>query len=57
MLLSVLNYCGMAVFAATGALVAVLLGIPALRIKGPFLAVVTLAFAVVLDGEIRKESR
>ena len=37
---------------ATGALVAVLLGIPALRITGPFLAVVTLAFAVVLDGYV-----
>ncbi len=34
---------------ATGALVALLLGVPALRISGPFLAVVTLAFAVVLD--------
>ena len=29
-----------------------LLGIPALRIKGPFLAVVTLAFAVVLDSYV-----
>ena len=37
---------------ATGAVVAVLLGVPALRIKGPFLAVVTLAFAVVLDGYV-----
>ncbi|MFV0317833.1 MAG: ATP-binding cassette domain-containing protein [Microthrixaceae bacterium] len=34
---------------AAGALVALLLGIPALRISGPFLAVVTLSFAVVLD--------
>ncbi|MCB1270368.1 MAG: ATP-binding cassette domain-containing protein, partial [Microthrixaceae bacterium] len=34
----------------TGAVVAMLLGVPALRISGPFLAVVTLAFAVVLDG-------
>jgi len=42
----------LAVATATGALVAVLLGIPALRIKGPFLAVVTLAFAVVLDGYV-----
>ncbi len=40
----------MAAATATGALVALLLGIPALRISGPFLAVVTLAFAVVLDG-------
>lgn len=37
---------------ATGALVALFLGIPALRITGPFLAVVTLAFAVVLDGYV-----
>jgi ABC-type branched-subunit amino acid transport system ATPase component/branched-subunit amino acid ABC-type transport system permease component len=37
---------------ATGALVALLLGVPALRIRGPFLAVVTLAFAVVLDGYV-----
>ena len=42
----------LAVATATGAVVAVLLGIPALRIKGPFLAVVTLAFAVVLDGYV-----
>ncbi len=42
----------LAVATATGALVAVLLGVPALRIKGPFLAVVTLAFAVVLDGYV-----
>ncbi len=35
---------------ATGALVALLLGVPALRISGPFLAVVTLAFAVVIDS-------
>ncbi|MFZ4518520.1 MAG: ATP-binding cassette domain-containing protein [Microthrixaceae bacterium] len=37
---------------AAGALVAVALGVPALRIRGPFLAVVTLAFAVVLDGYV-----
>ena len=42
----------LAVATVTGALVAVLLGVPALRIKGPFLAVVTLAFAVVLDGYV-----
>ncbi len=42
----------LAVATATGALVAVLLGVPALRIKGPFLAVVTLAFAVVLDSYV-----
>ncbi|HKY16410.1 MAG TPA: ATP-binding cassette domain-containing protein, partial [Microthrixaceae bacterium] len=35
---------------AVGAVVAFLLGLPALRIRGPFLAVVTLSFAVVLDG-------
>jgi branched-chain amino acid transport system permease protein len=35
---------------ATGALVALLLGLPALRIKGLFLAVTTLAFAVALDS-------
>jgi ABC-type branched-subunit amino acid transport system ATPase component/ABC-type branched-subunit amino acid transport system permease subunit len=42
----------LAVATVTGALVAVLLGVPALRITGPFLAVVTLAFAVVLDGYV-----
>lgn len=42
----------LAVATATGAVVAVLLGVPALRIKGPFLAVVTLSFAVVLDGYV-----
>jgi len=38
--------------AAAGAssLAALLIGFPALRIRGPFLAVVTLSFAVVLDG-------
>ncbi len=41
-----------AVAAAAGALVALVLGIPALRIKGPFLAVVTLSFAVVLDSYV-----
>ena len=33
-----------------GALAALLIGIPALRIKGLFLAVTTLAFAVTLDS-------
>jgi branched-chain amino acid transport system permease protein len=42
----------LAVAAAAGSLAALLLGIPALRIRGPFLAVVTLAFAVVLDGYV-----
>jgi len=42
----------LAVAAGAGALAALLLGIPALRIRGPFLAVVTLAFAVVLDGYV-----
>ncbi len=34
----------------TGALVAVLIGLPALRIRGLYLAVTTLAFAVALDS-------
>jgi branched-chain amino acid transport system permease protein len=34
---------------AAGALVAMLLGLPALRVRGLFLAVVTLAFAAVVD--------
>lgn len=38
--------------AAAGSVAALLLGVPALRIRGPFLAVVTLAFAVVLDGYV-----
>lgn len=42
----------LAVAAAAGSLAALMLGIPALRIRGPFLAVVTLAFAVVLDGYV-----
>lgn len=33
-----------------GAVIALVLGLPALRIRGPFLAVVTLAFAVALDS-------
>jgi branched-chain amino acid transport system permease protein len=37
---------------AAGGLVAVLLGLPALRIRGPFLAVTTLAFAVALDSYV-----
>ena len=40
----------LAVGSAAGAVAALALGLPALRIRGPFLAVVTLAFAVVLDG-------
>jgi branched-chain amino acid transport system permease protein len=35
---------------ATGAVLALVLGLPALRIKGLFLAVTTLAFAVALDS-------
>jgi branched-chain amino acid transport system permease protein len=35
-----------------GAVVALLLGLPALRIRGPFLAVTTLAFAVALDSYV-----
>jgi ABC-type branched-subunit amino acid transport system ATPase component/ABC-type branched-subunit amino acid transport system permease subunit len=42
----------LAVAAVAGSLAAMLLGVPALRIRGPFLAVVTLAFAVVLDGYV-----
>ncbi len=40
------------VSAGAAALVSLLLGFPALRISGPFLGVVTLAFAVVLDGYV-----
>ena len=36
--------------AAAGGLVALIQGFPALRISGPFLAVVTMAFAVVFDS-------
>jgi branched-chain amino acid transport system permease protein len=35
-----------------GGAVAILLGLPALRIRGPFLAVTTLAFAVALDSYV-----
>jgi len=45
-------FVAMAVAAGGTALVALLLGFPALRIRGPFLAVVTLSFAVVLDGYV-----
>lgn len=38
--------------AAVSALFALLLGVPALRIRGPFLGVVTLSFAVVFDGYV-----
>lgn len=37
---------------AAGAVAALIVGVPALKIKGPFLAIVTLSFAVVLDGYI-----
>jgi branched-chain amino acid transport system permease protein len=37
---------------AAGGGVAILLGLPALRIRGPFLAVSTLAFAVALDSYV-----
>ena len=45
-------FLSMAAASAAGALVAFLLGVPALRIRGPFLAVVTLSFAVVLDAYV-----
>jgi branched-chain amino acid transport system permease protein len=35
---------------AAGGIIALLIGLPALRIEGPFLAVTTLAFAVALDS-------
>lgn len=35
---------------ATGALIAIVVGVPALRIRGLFLAVTTLAFAIALDN-------
>jgi len=38
--------------AAAGALVAVLIGLPAFRVKGMFLAVTTLAFAVAMESYI-----
>ncbi|MBV8960935.1 MAG: ABC transporter permease [Actinobacteria bacterium] len=41
---------------AVGGMVALLLGLPALRIRGPFLAVTTLAFAVALDSHILNPS-
>jgi len=40
----------MAAAGLTGALIAMVVGVPALRIKGLFLAVTTLAFAVALDA-------
>ncbi len=49
-------FVSLAVAVATGAFVAFLLGIPALRIQGPFLAVVTLSFAVVLDSFVLNPS-
>jgi branched-chain amino acid transport system permease protein len=43
-------FLGIACSVAAGAIVAVLIGLPALRIKGLYLAVTTLAFAVALDS-------
>lgn len=43
-------FIGLLAGMATGALVAVLIGVPALRIRGFYLAVTTLAFAVALDS-------
>ncbi|MEA3055303.1 MAG: hypothetical protein QOD30_735, partial [Actinomycetota bacterium] len=40
----------MLIAGATGAVVALAVGLPALRIRGLFLAVTTLAFAIALDG-------
>lgn len=45
-------FVSLAVAAAAGAVAALLLGVPALKIRGPFLAIVTLSFAVVLDGYV-----
>ncbi|MCC7077081.1 MAG: ABC transporter permease [Acidimicrobiia bacterium] len=43
-------FLALAAAGVTGAVVALLVGLPALRIQGPFLAVTTLAFAVTLDS-------
>ncbi len=43
-------FVGIVFAAAAGAIVAVLIGLPALRIRGLYLAVTTLAFAVALDS-------
>lgn len=43
-------FVSLAIAAAAGAVVALLIGVPALKIRGPFLAIVTLSFAVVIDG-------
>lgn len=45
-------FVSLAIAAAAGAIAALLLGVPALKIQGPFLAIVTLSFAVVLDGYV-----
>lgn len=45
-------FVSIALAASAGALLAFVLGLPALRIRGPFLGVVTLTFAVVLDGYV-----
>jgi branched-chain amino acid transport system permease protein len=41
---------GLLLAGATGAVVALVLGLPALRIRGQFLAVTTLAFAIAMDS-------
>jgi ABC-type branched-subunit amino acid transport system ATPase component/branched-subunit amino acid ABC-type transport system permease component len=41
---------GLAMAAAAGALVSLVVGLPALRLRGPFLAATTLALAVVTSG-------
>lgn len=43
-------FLALAAAGVTGGVVALLVGLPALRIQGPFLAVTTLAFAVTLDS-------
>lgn len=45
-------FVALAAAGAGGAVIALVLGLPALRIRGPFLAVVTLAFAVALDSYV-----
>jgi ABC-type branched-subunit amino acid transport system ATPase component/ABC-type branched-subunit amino acid transport system permease subunit len=42
--------------AAAGVIVAVAVGLPALRLRGLFLAVTTLAFAVLVDGYLTQQS-
>ena len=49
-------FAALAISSLVTALVALLIGVPALRVRGPFLGVATLAFAVMLDNYVLNQT-